>query len=92
MPNFSNHVKNKEVRNVQAEKRQRQSEHSAPHREGFCEEQPLDLCGTAHHQLVESDKPEYPICVDNKWYFEGVEIPENPSEAPKPGRKGGRKA
>lgn len=43
-------------------------------------------------ELVESDKPEYPICVDNKWYFEGVEIPENPSEAPKPGRKGGRKA
>lgn len=42
-------------------------------------------------ELVESDKPEYPICVDNKWYFEGVEIPENPSEAPKPGRKGGRK-
>lgn len=43
-------------------------------------------------ELVESDKPEYPICVDNKWYFEGVEIPENPPEAPKPGRKGGRKA
>lgn len=43
-------------------------------------------------ELVESDKPGYPICVDNKWYFEGVEIPENPSEAPKPGRKGGRKA
>lgn len=42
-------------------------------------------------ELVESDKPEYPICVDNKWYFEGVEIPENPPEAPKPGRKGGRK-
>ena len=45
-------------------------------------------CGT----LVESDKPEYPICVDKKWYFEGVEMPENPPEsAPKPGRKGGRK-
>lgn len=43
-------------------------------------------------ELVESDKPEYPICVDNKWYFEGVKIPENPPEAPKPGRKGGRKA
>lgn len=42
-------------------------------------------------ELVESDKPEYPICVDNKWYFEGVEIPENPPEAPKPGHKGGRK-
>lgn len=42
-------------------------------------------------ELVESDKPEYPICVDNKWYFEGVKIPENPPEAPKPGRKRGRK-
>ena len=43
-------------------------------------------------ELVESDKLEYPICVGNKWYFEGVKIPENPPEAPKPGRKGGRKA
>lgn len=25
-------------------------------------------------KLVESDKPEYPICVDNKWYFEGTEV------------------
>lgn len=23
---------------------------------------------------VESDKPEYPICVDNQWYFEGEEV------------------
>lgn len=43
-------------------------------------------------ELVESDKPEYPICVDNKWYFEGVEIPENPPTTTKSGRKGGRKA
>ena len=43
-------------------------------------------------KLVESDKPKYPICVDGKWYFEGVEISENPPATPKPGRKGGRKA
>ena len=24
-------------------------------------------------ELVESDKPEYPICVSGKWYFEGEE-------------------
>ena len=27
--------------------------------------------------IVESDKPDYPICVDKKWYFEGTEIKEN---------------
>lgn len=25
-------------------------------------------------ELVESDKPEYPICVGNQWYFEGTEV------------------
>lgn len=25
-------------------------------------------------KTVESDNPDYPICVDNQWYFEGVEI------------------
>jgi len=24
--------------------------------------------------LVDSDKPDYPICVDGKWYFEGKEV------------------
>lgn len=25
-------------------------------------------------KLVESDRSDYPICVDGKWYFEGIEI------------------
>ena len=25
-------------------------------------------------KIVESDKEGYPICVDNKWYFEGEEM------------------
>lgn len=25
-------------------------------------------------KIVESDKEDYPICVDNKWYFEGEEM------------------
>ena len=25
-------------------------------------------------KLVESDNPDYPICIDNQWYFEGVEV------------------
>lgn len=36
-------------------------------------------------ELVKSNKPEYPICVDNKWYFEGVEIPENRRKSRRPG-------
>ncbi len=32
--------------------------------------------------LVDSDKPEYPICVDNKWYFEGVEVKKSKKEQP----------
>lgn len=25
-------------------------------------------------KMMKSDKPEYPICIDEKWYFEGVEV------------------
>lgn len=25
-------------------------------------------------KLVKSDNPDYPICIDNQWYFEGVEV------------------
>lgn len=25
-------------------------------------------------KLVDSDNPDYPICIDNQWYFEGVEV------------------
>lgn len=35
--------------------------------------------------IVESDKPDYPICVDKKWYFESTEIKENST-----GRKRGK--
>lgn len=27
-------------------------------------------------KMVESDKPDYPICVDGQWYFEGEKITE----------------
>lgn len=33
-------------------------------------------------KMVESENPDYPICIDNKWFFEGVEI-----EEPKPKKK-----
>lgn len=39
-------------------------------------------------KLVESDKPEYPICVDKKWYFEGEEIPDTTPK--KTTKKGGK--
>lgn len=42
-------------------------------------------------KLVESSKPDYPICVDDKWFFEGVEIKET-ATTPTTGKKGGRKA
>ena len=32
-------------------------------------------------KLVESDKEGYPICVDNKWYFEGVEVKKTAKKA-----------
>lgn len=25
-------------------------------------------------KMVKSDRPDYPICIDKKWYFEGIEI------------------
>ena len=28
--------------------------------------------------LIESDRPDYPICVDGKWYFEGEEVNTEP--------------
>jgi hypothetical protein len=34
-------------------------------------------------KMVNSEKPEYPICVDDKWFFEGEEIKEN--------KKGGKR-
>ena len=30
-------------------------------------------------KLVESDNSDYPICVDNKWYFEGEEMNTAPA-------------
>ena len=39
----------KVIYNVKVEEHQRQSECSAPHREGLRKEQPLRLCGTAYH-------------------------------------------
>lgn len=38
--------------------------------------------------LVESEKSDYPICVDDKWFFEGVELKENAPTT----KKGGKKA
>lgn len=43
-------------------------------------------------KLVDSEKPEYPICVNNEWFFEGVEVKEAPVQqtAPTP-KKGGKR-
>ena len=30
-------------------------------------------------EVVESDKEDYPICVDNKWYFEGEKMNTAPT-------------
>lgn len=30
-------------------------------------------------KVVESDKEDFPICVDNKWYFEGEEMNTAPA-------------
>lgn len=38
-------------------------------------------------ELVESSNPDFPICVDNQWFFEGVEI----KEATTPTKKGGKR-
>lgn len=32
-------------------------------------------------KLVESDNPGYPICIDNQWYFEGVEVKRKAKKA-----------
>ena len=34
-------------------------------------------------KLVESDKSEYPICVDKQWYFEGEEVKETTKKVQK---------
>ena len=39
-------------------------------------------------KLVESSNPDYPICVDNQWFFEGIEIKEAATPTTK---KGGKK-
>lgn len=41
--------------------------------------------------LVQSDRPEYVICVNKKWYFEGIEIAETVPNKRTP-RKGGKQA
>ena len=43
-------------------------------------------------KLVNSEKPEYPICVNNEWFFEGVEVEKAPVQqtAPTP-KKGGKR-
>lgn len=40
-------------------------------------------------EVMDSDKPDYPICVSGKWYFEGEEVKTTkttPAKA-KPGRR-----
>lgn len=39
-------------------------------------------------KLVESSNPDYPICVDNQWFFESIEIKEAATPTTK---KGGKK-
>lgn len=34
-------------------------------------------------KLVPSDRPDYPICIDEQWYFEGEEVKE-PKKANEP--------
>lgn len=36
--------------------------------------------------IVESDRSDYPICVDGKWYFEGEEISETEVKTAPPAR------
>lgn len=41
-------------------------------------------------ELVDSDKPDYPICVSGKWYFEGEEVKTKTAKTtskPKAGRR-----
>lgn len=41
---------------------------------------------------VKSNKPGYPICIDDKWFFEGVEIEEPKTDTDSNSKKGGKKA
>lgn len=41
--------------------------------------------------IVESDKEDYPICVDSKWYFEGEEM-NIPAATANTGKGKGKKA
>lgn len=41
--------------------------------------------------LVESDNPDYPICVDNKWYFEGEEMNSAPTTPTVTGKGKGKR-
>lgn len=34
-------------------------------------------------ELIPSDRPDYPICIDGQWYFEGEEVKE-PKKANEP--------
>lgn len=46
-------------------------------------------------KLVDSDNPDYPICVDNQWFFEGEEIKKETTSTAygkMGGKKGGKKA
>lgn len=39
-------------------------------------------------EVMDSDKPDYPICVSGKWYFEGEEVKTKTAPAKaKPGRR-----
>ena len=42
-------------------------------------------------EVVESDKEDYPICVDNKWYFEGEEMNTAPVAPANTGKRRGKR-
>ena len=42
-------------------------------------------------KLVESDNPDYPICVDNKWFFEGEEMNTTPAATTITGKGKGKR-
>ena len=42
-------------------------------------------------KIVESDKEGYPICVDNKWYFEGEEMNTAPVAPANTGKGRGKR-
>lgn len=39
---------------------------------------------------VDSTVPDYPICIDDKWFFEGEEINTTPKEDTKPIKRGNK--